>query len=157
MDGLHSGELTMQGATEVYQAAVVEGGAVFGVCGSDILEFGSEHSRGDIAVFDRKCPAEATAAVEVGERGVVEAADFAEETEGAVAQVQSPQTVTACVIGDSVRKIRANVFDAETVNEEFAELINARQQVMKRALARDRPQKGPGTGRESWRRMRRKE
>ncbi len=51
-------------------------------------------------------------------------AHLAQQAQGPIAEVQRPQSVTACVIGDAMRKICAHVVDAELVDEKFTQLIN---------------------------------
>ena len=43
MDGLDAGVLPVHGTAEVHEAAVVEGGAVLGVGGNNVLKFGGHH------------------------------------------------------------------------------------------------------------------
>ncbi len=56
------------------------------------------------------------------------------QAEGSVADVQRAQAVATGVIGDAMRKVCADVVDAQLVDEELAQLVDARQQGLK-ALA----------------------
>lgn len=128
MDGLHTGVLAMHGAAEMHEAAIVEGGAIFGAGGCDVLEFDCQHGRGDFGILDGESAAEAAAAVGVCERHLGEAVDFGQKAIRTVTEMESADTVATGVVGDAVMEAGSHIFDAEFVDEEFAELVDAGQQ-----------------------------
>ena len=84
------------------------------------MQLGIEHGGGDFCVLHGEGSAEAAAAFEVREGKQFESADFAEQAKWPVAYMQSAKAVATGVIGDAMRKICADVVDAEFVGEEFA-------------------------------------
>src|ERR1035437_2695748 len=102
MNGLHAGVLAVHGPAQVHEATVVEGGAVLGAGGEDILEFHGQHGRGDFGVFYRECSAESAAAIDVGECGKIETAHLGHQLVGPLAEMQRTDSVATCMVDNAM-------------------------------------------------------
>ena len=128
MDGLDAGVLAVHGATQMHEAAVVEGGAVLGAGGDNVLKLRGHHGGGDFGILDRESPAKAAASVGVFEWHLGQAADFGKKAVGAFAKMEGTDSVATGVVSDAVMEAGADVFHAELVDEELAELVDAGKQ-----------------------------
>lgn len=105
-----------------------------------------QHGVGDVGVLEREGAAEAAARVGGGQFDEVDALHRAQQPERAVADAQHAQGVTGGVVGDAVREVRADVGDAEHVDEEFRQFVHRGRHLLDRlgeggvpVLGGDRP------------------
>jgi hypothetical protein len=118
----------MERTLDVHEAGVVAGGTDFSSSAENGGGFFFEHGGGDIGVLDGEGAAKSAAAVEVFDFNKLDAADGAEELHGAFSETETAQAVAACVIGDAVGVVSANIFQTEVFGKEFGELEDARKE-----------------------------
>ena len=85
---------------------------------------------------------------------------MSKQAERPVAKMQRAQAVATGVVGDAMRKICAHVFDAEPVDEELAQLVDAGQQrgeLVAQSFVAQFFKQCRSTDRGSWPRRRKKE
>ena len=110
-------------------------------CDSTLAHLVGEHRGRGVGVLHRERAAEAAALVGAGQLDQVEPADGAQQPQRPVADPQHPQRVAGRVVGDPVRVVRADVGDAEDVDQELGQLVGARGQLLgaRRPARRRRP------------------
>ena len=128
MERAYAGALPMQRALDVHETAVIAGGTGLGLGVEDRVGFFSQHRARDIRVLDRESPTEAAALFEPGKLHQIDAAHFLEETLWAVAEMEVAQAVATCMVGDAMREVSANLFEAKLLGEELRKLVNTLQQ-----------------------------
>jgi hypothetical protein len=112
-------------ALEVEEARGVGGDEVVGAGLEGGVAFDPAHGGGDGGVFGGEGAAEAAAGLVVGEFDEFDVADVFEEGAGLGVEAEFTEAVTAVVVGDFVGEAGAEVGDAEVVDEEGGELVDA--------------------------------
>jgi hypothetical protein len=121
--------LAMERALDMHEAAVIAGCTDFSVRGEDGFGLLCEHGGGDVGILDGEGSTEAAALLEGGKLDEFDAAHFVQETHGAVAEGEVAKAVAAGVVGDAVRVVGADVFEAKAVGEKLGELKDPGQQL----------------------------
>ena len=127
MHGFDAGALAMQSAEDVHEAGVVDCGADFGAGVFDAAELVGEHGGGDVAVLDGEGAAEAAALIDFLQIDEVDAAHFSQQAQWQIVEMQAAQRVAAGVVGDAVRVVGVDIFEAEFVDQEFGQFVDAGQ------------------------------
>jgi hypothetical protein len=104
----------------VHQAGRVTGGADLGAGRQHLPHLVGEHCGGGVGVLERERATEAATLVGVGQRDQLEPAHPPQRR---LADPQHPQRVAGRVVGDPVREVRADVLDAEHVDQQLRQLV----------------------------------
>ena len=120
--GADTGPLAGQETTDVHQAGVVTGDHDLGSRLADVPCLVRPHRHRRVRVLHRERAAEPAALGRAGQVDQSQAAHCAQQPGRPVPHPEHPQRVAGRVVGHRVREVRADVLDAEHVDEELRQL-----------------------------------
>jgi hypothetical protein len=114
----------------VHEAGPVRRDENLGAGLPDVTHLVGAHGDGHVGVLDRERAPEAAALLGVRQVDQGEPADGAEQPVRAVAQHDAAAGVAGGVVGDRVREVGPDVLDSEAVDEELAEVVDPRRDLL---------------------------
>jgi hypothetical protein len=121
--------LAVERALDVHEAGVVAGGADLGAGVEDGAVFSASMAVETSAFLMAKVPPKPQHCSRLGSSTSSMPRTCCEQRMRAVAEVEVAQAVAAGVVGDAVRVVGADVFEAELVGEELGELEDLGEEV----------------------------
>ena len=113
--------IELEDASDVHEAAGVDGSDDGGAGRGDIFALGASHIEGKIREFNAEGPAEAAAVFHMREFDVLQVPDIFQQFDGLVGDPEFTPAVASDVEGDFLRKACAQLGDAEDIHEKFGE------------------------------------
>lgn len=119
----------IESALDVHEACLVCTAEIVGSGGKCECNFFLDHMSRNLRLFNAECAAEPTAAVSFGHFNVAEPLYILQKSKGLLFYAEHASEVAALVIGDRAIEVGANVGDAQNINDELGEFVNARSKI----------------------------
>ena len=144
VQALHGADIAIQPALDLHEAARVVADHVLGLRLEDGVAFHLGHRGGDLREFHRERSAETAARFRLAHLDEFQPLHFAEQLARRRFGAEFAQAVAAIVESDRPLETRADIADAELIDEELGELVSLRRKRLRRRFLRRGRGKAPG-------------